>query len=255
MIALPPTARSITGRRVLTRASLWLVPLDLDDAEWDTAVSVLTPDERARTERGAPAVRRRRTALRAGLRAVLGEVLDCSPGEVPLRVATSGRPELCVPGRAMDVSCSASGQVGLVAVAEGLRIGVDVERVAAWTAHTPAEGWLSPRETHALVSLPPDDRAVEVTRAWTRKEAVLKATGQGLSVPAALVEPCVGQRRRARAGGWWLTPVDVPPGLVASLASSARLGSRVRHPRALHASRVDPAAAERAAAPRKEGRR
>lgn len=198
--------------------------LDLTHPEWDLAVAAdnLTEVERARADRGVPSVRRRRLLVRSGLRRVLGRLLGVAPDDVPL-VTVDGRPTL--PGSGLGLSCSASEGVALVAVAAGATVGVDVQRHRdEEAADAAAEGWLGPAERARLAVLPPrPDRLRAVTRCWTQKEAVLKARGTGVRRPPAdVVTPVAGT---GRAGPWWLAPVAVPEGYVASLACDAPLGA------------------------------
>ena len=89
--------------------------------------------------------------------------------------------------------------LGLVAVAHGERIGIDVEHVVPWSDAMRREGWLTAAEAAALDSLPPDRRDDAAARRWTQKEAVLKAEGSGLSVHPSLVEVSADG---GRAGRW-----------------------------------------------------
>ncbi|WP_308123275.1 4'-phosphopantetheinyl transferase family protein [Modestobacter marinus] len=194
---------------------VWRV--DLADPAWDVEREsrLLAPAERARADLGVPAVRTRRVLVRSALRRVLGGVLDLPAGRVPLE-SVDGRP--VVAGAAdLHVSCSASGDVGLVAVSAGVPVGVDVQR------HDPgeacrafAEDWLSTEERTALAALPAGERLVAVTRCWTQKEAVLKGIGVGLRRPPGSVDTPV--RASGRVGDWVLAPVAVPRGCVASVA-------------------------------------
>jgi 4'-phosphopantetheinyl transferase len=198
-----------------TDVSVRLVDLAADDEATARAASDLTPAELAHARRGTPTVHRRRVLLRAALRSALAAELGVSPGAVPLRTAPSGRPGVDVPG--LDVSCSAGGVLGLVAVGRDCRLGVDLEEVTPWTPDVLDEGWLSPVERQALTRLPATARAVAAARAWTQKEAVLKARGTGLlEDPRTTVTP-IGQPAGTVAG-WTVWNVPVPDGWVASLA-------------------------------------
>lgn len=199
--------------RGATGPTVWR--LDLADPAWDlaAAAAVLDEAERARAARGVPAVQRRRLLLRAGLRVLAGRVLGVPAAQVPIRVC-DGRPYLTAgPG----LSCSAGDGVGLVAVAPGASVGVDVERQRETGLHRAvAEGWLAAREQALLSRLPREQQAWALARSWTQKEAVLKGLGTGLwRSPATVVTPIAD---RGRAEDWWLTPVPVPTGWVASLA-------------------------------------
>lgn len=215
--------RAAVARRAPLRASgaapaVWC--LDLTDPGWElpAAAELLTGTEAARAARASAQVRRRRVLLRAGLRVVLGRVLDLPAGQVPLEV-DDGRPYLtgAAGRRGIEVSCSASGGVGLLAVSWGSPVGVDVERHDEADARAAAdEGWLAPAEWRALESLPVHDRWPAVTRCWTQKEAVLKGTGAGLRrAPQTVITPVAAG---GRVGAWALAPVTVPAGYVASLA-------------------------------------
>jgi 4'-phosphopantetheinyl transferase len=211
-----PRACAEPSGEVLRVAGTRITLVDLtDDAALPSAEAWLTPDERARARRGTPAVHRRRVLLRSALRAALGAELGLAPDRVPLAVTPLGRPVVAAPGD-LDVSCSASDGLGVVAVGRG-RIGIDVETVAPWSAGVLDEGWLDAGEQRALTRLPDGDRALAATRCWTQKEAVLKARGTGLRGDLAATVTVVGRTDGAVAG-WHVHDVPVPHGWVASLA-------------------------------------
>jgi 4'-phosphopantetheinyl transferase len=164
-------------------------------------------------------VHRRRVLLRAALRAALADEIGVHPASVPLGRAPGGRPRLTEQrtDRPVDVSCSASGDVGVVAVSRDRRVGVDVQEVEPWDPDVLDEGWLTPTEQRALAVLPPGERASALARAWTQKEAVLKARGTGLTGPPREPETVIG-RRTGEVAGWEISDVPVPGGWVASLA-------------------------------------
>jgi 4'-phosphopantetheinyl transferase len=192
-----------------------LVDLAPDDRAVARAESSLSLTELARARRGTPAVHRRRVLLRAALRSALGVELGMDPARVPLTTTPAGRP--LVTGTGVDVSCSASGVLGLVAVGRACRIGVDLEQVAPWSPDVFDEGWLSGSERLALARLPAADRAVAATRCWTHKEAVLKGTGTGLRKDPAAIVTAIG-RTDGVVAGWDIHDVPVPHGWVAGLA-------------------------------------
>jgi 4'-phosphopantetheinyl transferase len=198
-----------------------LVDLAVGDGPLARAESWLTPAELARARRGTPAVHRRRVLLRAALRSALGAELGMEPRRVPLGTTPAGRPYLAAvtDGASLDVSCSASGDLGVVAVSRGRRIGVDVEVVAPWSPDVLDEGWLCDSERHTLSRLTAADRAVAVTRCWTQKEAVLKARGTGLREDPAAIVTVVGHTD-GDVAGWHIRDVRVPHGWVASLAAA-----------------------------------
>lgn len=217
-----PTASVSPRDGEVVRVEVGLVELTADDDAVARAESRLTPPEVARARRGTPEVRRRRVLLRAALRSAVGQELGMDPRSVPLRTSPGGRPYLAaIPGRApLDVSCSASGGLGIVAVGRDCVIGIDIERVAPWSPDVLDERWLSDSEQLALGRLPMVALPRAVTRCWTQKEAVLKARGIGLREDPARTVTAVG-RPAGRIGAWQVQDIPVPDGWIASLAVGA----------------------------------
>jgi 4'-phosphopantetheinyl transferase len=206
----------------MTDVDVRVVDLHADDAALLRAEATLAPEELVRARRGVPAVHRRRVLLRGALRAALADALGIEPAAVPLATTPAGRPYVAAPGNgaSLDVSCSGSGPLGVVAVGRGRRVGIDVEQVAPWSPDVLDERWLSRTEQLALTGLRPEDRPVAVTRAWTQKEAVLKARGTGLHDDPAAAVTVIG-RPEGTVAGWEISDVPVPEGWVASLAVGA----------------------------------
>lgn len=229
--AVGPPAPARAPKPVLR---VWLVDLGTAPGRWDDVERDLTADELARARRGVPAVHRRRVLLRAALRRLLADELHVAAVEVPLTTTEAGRPEL--PGTGLDLSCAADGTLGVIAVANGLRVGVDVEAVAPWDPAVLSEGWLHPAERRALAALPEEARPAALTGCWTKKEAVLKGLGTGLSGDPAGLRTAVG-RSGGRIAGWTLQPVVVPRGRVACVATSPPEG---RHPTGWEAGPIRP---------------
>lgn len=94
-----------------------------------------------------------------------------------------GKPRVRRPDCALDLSLSHSGDRVAVAISAGGAVGVDVELVdRSLNPSELAPMILSAQETVELLRLAPHERPRGLLRYWTRKEAVLKATGHGLSV-------------------------------------------------------------------------
>jgi 4'-phosphopantetheinyl transferase len=196
-----------------------LVDLNAGGPAVARAESCLTAGELARARRGTPPVHRRRVLLRAALRSALAAELGTDPARVPLVTTPTGRPSVASPAGSafIDISGSASGGLGIVAVGRACRVGVDLELVLPWSSDVLDEGWLGRGERLALVGLPPAERPVAVARCWTQKEAVLKGRGTGLHQDPAGVVTVIGQRSGVVAG-WQVQDVTVPAGWIATLA-------------------------------------
>ncbi|MFN3432071.1 MAG: 4'-phosphopantetheinyl transferase family protein, partial [Candidatus Sericytochromatia bacterium] len=107
------------------------------------------------------------------------------PALVPIGVAAKGKPRLVAPhAEALRFNVSHSGEVALIAVARSREVGVDLEAVRPM--RDLAGLWrmvASPVEAIRLESVPESEHMGAFYRVWTRKEAWLKATGDGLSRP------------------------------------------------------------------------
>jgi 4'-phosphopantetheinyl transferase len=162
-------------------AHLWR--LDLDAAGGETAAAnILNEEERARAARfHFERDRQRFIAGRAALRRILAAYLDRSPTDLVFTVGRHGKPALENLG--LEFNLSHSGGCGLLAVTRGRRVGVDVERVRAdFAGKDIARRFFAPAEVEALAGFAPDQYATGFFRCWTRKEAYVKARGDGLSL-------------------------------------------------------------------------
>lgn len=119
-----------------------------------------------------------RHALRALLAAYVGE----DAAKLDFVQGAHGRPTLAPPHR-LDFNWSHSGEHALVAVAHALpELGVDIERYRVRSrALDLATRFFDQGETAWLAALPIAQRSQAFLQLWTAKEAVLKATGRGLS--------------------------------------------------------------------------
>jgi len=168
-------------------------------------------------------------------RLVLAEPLGMAPGEIRFSVTCRrcagehGKPRVVAPVP-VELSLSHSGRRAVVAVALGVPIGVDVEVEALRGSDVPRIA-LSPAERAVLDRLPEAARAPGFLRYWTRKEALVKATGDGLMVELARVTVS-GPDSPPALLAWpeepplpapaHLVDLDPGPGYAASLASLGR---------------------------------
>lgn len=161
-------------------------------------------------------------------RTLLGRALELPAARVPLRRDCSdcgkphGRPRLTGPGP--RVSISHSGEWIAVAITDSVSVGVDVQECDADSMVAP-EAVLSPRELTGFRVLSRVRHHSAFFTVWTRKEAVLKATGRGLRTPLADVEVTRPDRAAGLLGmvdppksGISLCDLVAPTGYSAALA-------------------------------------
>lgn len=208
--------------------SLWWCTLARRDDELPALWAMLSDDEVARARRyGTDALRRRYVAGRAALRVTLAGRLGVAPKDVPIRRGPRGRPLLDAPVT-LDFNVTHTRGVALIAhlEREGARVGIDIEGVDRSLAHDGlARKFLTARERAAIADLDDDDRRRAFLRLWTCKEAMSKATGEGLSAPfgdigievspAPAVVEGTGSYAPAR---WTLHLVSIHPELLATVA-------------------------------------
>jgi len=210
---------------------VWLAPLEVGDS-WATRLGAdLSPDERERASRlRFERDRRRFVAAHAFLRRVLAQHLECAPQAVPIERGANGKPELAPPDSPVRFNLARSHELAVCAFALDREVGVDVERVRRVPElERLASRVLSQREQAALRAWEGELADQAFLTAWTRKEAVLKARGEGLGREPAGVEVAFGPAEPARllavAGEpgaerrWTVQAVDAGPGYVAAVAA------------------------------------
>lgn len=191
----------------------------------------LAPDEVARARRfRRPGDRDRFVAGRALVRLALGRALEVAPEEVELVRGPNGKPVVRrAPGTAGPFfNVAHSGALVVLALDAGARVGIDVDAVGARPGLAEvARRVCSEAELASLEALTEREASAAVARVWTRKEAVAKASGQGLSAPfdriavpldAPAAPGAVLLGTVAAVDEWSLWSVSVPAGYVAALA-------------------------------------
>ena len=147
----------------------------------------LSSDEQMRAERFRFDREWRRFIVGRGtLRIILGRYLNLSPEEVEFEYRPNGKPVLSA-GLLHTTLCfnlSHSGEMLLLAVTYDRAVGVDIESINLdLDVETLAERFFSPAERAELQARPADRRLASFFSGWTRKEAYLKARGEGLTYP------------------------------------------------------------------------
>lgn len=150
---------------------------------WQT----LSIDEQQRAARFYFERDRRRFVVGRGLlRAILGRYAHIEAGEVCFEYGLRGKPALAEANGADMLKFNVSHSNGyiLCAITSQREIGVDIEHVhVVPEADTIAERFFSPSENEVFRQLPASEKQVAFFNCWTRKEAYIKATGDGLSRP------------------------------------------------------------------------
>ncbi len=181
----------------------------------------LSTDERARAARFVKdSDRWRFIEAHALLRFALGHHLDTGPSSIEFVLSPHGKPRQSCPVSARGVAFNLSHTVGMIVVAlagDGQRVGVDVEKCGSSVdALEIASSHFSPQESAYLDALPPTARADAFRQLWTRKEALHKADGRGLSLPLDTFNTLDD-----RCGDWIVTDLVLQAGHVGAVACMA----------------------------------
>jgi 4'-phosphopantetheinyl transferase len=139
------------------------------------------------------------------LRAVLGAYLGQSPRTIHFQYGPNGKPGLQPRSRpVLYFNLTHSEEFAVYAFSRDCELGVDLECLREiGNAEDIASRFFSPDECADLLSLNPDQRKEAFFNCWTRKEAYLKAVGDGLSVPRPSLLDGVEVRRVGRRYSTW----------------------------------------------------
>lgn len=205
---------------------VWRVGLEQAAEAVERLKTLLADDELATAARYHFPVHRRRSIVRRGaLRTILAGYLGVEAVELRFIYGPQGKPALTEPTAAVHFNVSHSGELALVAIGQQ-PLGVDLEQ---WRevadADLVARRFFTPHEAAAQRAAPDGNQLF--LRHWTRKEAVIKAVGRGLSMPlntfdisaadagqiAQIDEPGGEQR-------WHVQDLNPAEGYLAALASA-----------------------------------
>ncbi|MGM0402599.1 MAG: 4'-phosphopantetheinyl transferase family protein [Thermodesulfobacteriota bacterium] len=211
---------------------IWRARTDLAADRISVLFNLLSADEQSRAERFLyPVHRGRYIAARGILRQILGAYLGIGPQKIRFSTCSHGKPRLENPLHrcGLRFNLSHSHGIAMYAVAENRDVGIDVEYLGRPCRELQiARRFFAPEEAEAIASLSEKNRRKAFFVCWTRKEALLKAKGVGLSIPLdrfavsvrpedppALLHTAWNEKDRLQ---WRLFTVDPGPDYVASLA-------------------------------------
>lgn len=211
---------------------LWSRRLEVSEAEVRACYELLSTEERERAQRFK--IERPRTDFvltRGTLRLLLGQYLGIEAKAVQFRYENKGKPFLAEEG-GLDFNVSHTNGLALMGFVRSRSIGVDVEKIRPDTeVGKLAERFFSDGERRDLRLLRGDELRAAFFRVWTRKEAYIKATGDGLSLPLDQFDVSIAAGDRsalsatrpdaAEAERWTVSDVTIPDGYAAAVAIAA----------------------------------
>lgn len=210
---------------------VWILSLQASRPIEGSGLELLSPEERERTARFR--VEKPRTDFiltRGTLRSLVAAYLRTTPRDLSFRYSEHGKPLLDGPSD-LRFNVSHTDGLALLAFVRKRQIGVDVEKInPAPDVRRLAERFFSVAERRALERLSGDELHAAFFRCWTRKEAYVKARGEGLSLPLHQFDVSVAADESqallasrpdpSEASRWILRDLRTSPGYAAALAVS-----------------------------------
>jgi 4'-phosphopantetheinyl transferase len=178
----PPQVLILGGDEV----HVWRAALDQTPSQVDSCLCTLASDERARAERlRFTRDRKHFIVARGALRMILGLYLNQAPERLLFRYSSHGKPAIALESgeHPIHFNISHSHGVALYAIALGRKLGVDLEFMRFnLDVEQIAQRFFSRQEMSTLLALPTALRTFAFFLCWSRKEAYIKARGEGLSL-------------------------------------------------------------------------
>ncbi|MFA7405766.1 MAG: 4'-phosphopantetheinyl transferase superfamily protein [Pelobacteraceae bacterium] len=162
------------------------------------------------------------------LRGILGGYSNIDPADVQIATGEQGKPYRADTDD-LRFNLSHVDDLLVIAVAAGVEVGIDVERIAAEKpVFDMARLAFSRQEQEELRAMPASEQIRAFYRCWVRKEACLKACGRGFSlasssfdVPMNVAEPPTPTLINCNQSFWHVRDIEVPEKYCAAVAVEA----------------------------------
>ncbi|HZO90498.1 MAG TPA: 4'-phosphopantetheinyl transferase superfamily protein [Chthonomonadaceae bacterium] len=235
---LPPAQPTLRDGEI----HVWRVWPDASPASVETFAAtleaILSADERARAAAYCfDRDRLRFIFCRGALRTLLSDYTGIAARHLVFCYGRWGKPALtpACGGDTLAFNVAHTHGLALIAVTRARRVGVDVERIRPEVnCEEIAARFFAPGEVAALRALPRQARRAAFFACWTRKEAYIKACGEGLSLPLDRFEVSAAadapaqllavEGRAEEAARWYLQDLCVGDGYAAALAVEGASG-------------------------------
>ncbi|MCT7972079.1 4'-phosphopantetheinyl transferase family protein [Laspinema olomoucense] len=207
---------------------VWRVELDRNSEEIRQFRAMLAEEEQKRAARFYFEHDRSRFIVGRGmLRSLLGKYLQVAPDGIEFCYSAKGKPMLANVEQSLHFNLSHSGGLALYAIASE-PVGIDLEQIRPLSdAEQLAKRFFTPAEAEAIAALSLAQKQAAFLNAWTRKEAYLKATGDGLAgldeVEVSLIPGMPAKLLRIQgnselASNWFIAELHPHPDYVAAVA-------------------------------------
>jgi 4'-phosphopantetheinyl transferase len=215
---------------------VWRASLDQPVPRFQRLKQLLSPDESMRAEQfHFEQDRKRFIACHGILRTILGRYLNVDPNRLQFCNGKNGKPALAheFDNGSIHFNLSHSNEIVLYGFARDQQMGVDIERIRNISEMDQiTKRFFSKTENEILRNLPDNQKKEAFFNCWTRKEAFIKAIGEGLSYPLNkfVVSLVPGEPARLlriegdskAASRWFIQELNPAPGFAAAFAVEGR---------------------------------
>ncbi|NUM68443.1 4'-phosphopantetheinyl transferase superfamily protein [candidate division KSB1 bacterium] len=223
--AHPPQSASHTPALHPHALHVWRISLDQPSSLRDSLQDALSADERERADRFVFAKDRERFVVaRAALRDIISRYLHVAAGDIRFEYSEFGKPGLARLHQSnLQFNLSHSNGVALLALTLTRRLGIDVEFLRPVNDFEQiARRFFSANESATLFRLPAAQQPLAFFTCWTRKEAYIKAIGEGLSHPLEHFDVSLAPDQPAALLATRPHSLTAGAGYVAALAAEGR---------------------------------
>jgi 4'-phosphopantetheinyl transferase len=206
---------------------IWTMPTHAAEAALTELERVVGEDEQERASRFHFRHLRDSFVVTHGvLRCVLAGYLDLAPQEISFAAGARGKPGVSDTSL-LQFNLTHSDAMAAIAVMTDCAVGIDLERLRPIAdMEEIARRYFCAEEAAEILGLPADERDRAFFRCWTRKEAYIKAIGDGLSCPLDSFQVTIEADAqlvhiagdRAAAAAWTLHDLPLAPGYIAAVA-------------------------------------
>lgn len=216
---------------------IWQVALDQHKELVDRLAQNLNREELDRANRFViEKARQRYIVAKSTLRQLLSHYIGFPPEKIDIRLSEKGKPYLI--NFPLEFNLSHSEDLAIYAFSAYQALGVDIEKKGKKIEVLKlAKRFFSQTEYKELKNLPPDEQQIAFFHIWTRKEAFVKALGQGLTFPlhdfsvsASPREPKLLFSKRHDVAAWSLVELKVPAEFVGALVVAGKINKIIYHP-------------------------
>jgi 4'-phosphopantetheinyl transferase len=227
--AFDPDMPAGPSRLGVDEVHIWTMPIQASVAVVTELQRTLGRDELERASRFRfPHLTSAYVITHGVLRLLLARYLDRGPARISFEYGVRGKPNVSK-SRQIDFNLTHSAGMAAVAVTTGCALGIDLEHLRSMPDLEEIAGrYFCPEEAAEILSLAPGEREQAFFRCWTRKEAYIKAIGDGLSCPLDSFQVTVQAGTPARlvhiahdrvaAARWTLHDLSLAPDYIAALA-------------------------------------